>query len=133
MPTKELIEKLVEFRVRRPGTFLSHINFSNIAAQSISSAVQNQNDGSRTARFLRLFTEVRGRYQELPSVEKAKDFHVLTNEAPTSSKSRRPRNLPRWRVMLTPLPGAAGEPDTQPHAKVGRQGYLVHPRPVATP
>ena len=24
------------------------------------------------------------------------------------------RETPRWRVMLTPLPGAAGEPDSQP-------------------
>ena len=49
------------------------------------------------------------------------------------------KDTPRWRVMLTPLPGAhnAGlcppsEPDEPVHALAWRQGYLVQPRwPVA--
>ena len=41
------------------------------------------------------------------------------------------KETPHWRVMLTPLPGAAGEPDSQ-STPGGRQGYIVHSRwPVA--
>ena len=38
------------------------------------------------------------------------------------------KDAPRWRVMLTPLPGASGEPDSKSTLGRGRQGYLVHPR-----
>ena len=30
------------------------------------------------------------------------------------------KETPRWRVMLTPLPGATGEPDSQPTPWMGR-------------
>ena len=40
---------------------------------------------------------------------------------------------PRWRVMLTPLPGAAGEAGQPVHARAGRQDHIVHPRRRGTP
>ena len=38
------------------------------------------------------------------------------------------KETPRWRVMLTPLPGATGRAGQPVHAKSGRQGYLIQPR-----
>ena len=34
------------------------------------------------------------------------------------------KETPRWRVMLTPLPGAAGRAGQPVYARAGRQGYL---------
>ncbi len=42
------------------------------------------------------------------------------------------KESPRWRVMLTPLSGAVGEPDSQSTLE-GGQGHLVHPHWLATP
>ena len=100
VPTEELIEKLSQFRVRRLaglfGTFLNHANSGNMTAAEISLAAQSQNDGSRTNRFLRIFTEVRGRYQELLSAEGTKDFHDLINEAAGHIQGRRWTNSFRY-------------------------------------
>ena len=38
------------------------------------------------------------------------------------------KETPRWRVMLTPLPGGGGRTGLPVHAGAGSQGYLVHPR-----
>ena len=44
------------------------------------------------------------------------------------------KETPRWRVMLTPLPGASRmSPNSQSMPGSGRQGYLVHPHRPAAP
>ena len=70
VPVQELVEKLSQFRVRRLagllGTFLNHAKSGNMTAGDIAAAAQSQRDGSRTGRFLHVFTEVRRRHGELP-------------------------------------------------------------------
>lgn len=95
-PVEELVKKLSQFRVRRLagllGTFLNHAKSGNMTAGDIAAAAESQRDGSRTDRFLRVFTEVRRRYEELLAAEQAKDFHDLINEAAEHINARRWEN-----------------------------------------
>ena len=82
---EELVDKLAQFRVRRLavllGTFLHHAKSSDMTDAEIAAAAEGQLDGYRTRRFLRVFSEIRRRYEEGLAAEQAKDFHDLINEA----------------------------------------------------
>ena len=103
VPLEELVQKLSETRIRwlavLIGTFLNHAKSGNMSEGQILAAARNQGDKSRTGHFLKVFAEVRSRYEELLKVEGAKDFHDLINEA-AEHASRGEWNSPFRYVLI---------------------------------
>ena len=103
VPLEELVQKLSETRIRwlavLIGTFLNHAKSGNMSEGQILAAARNQGDKSRTGHFLKVFAELRSRYEELLKVEGAKDFHDLINEA-AEHASRGEWNSPFRYVLI---------------------------------
>ena len=91
VPLEELVKQLSETRIRRLavliGTFLNHAKSGIMSEGEILAAARNQGDQSRTDHFLKVFAEVRRRYEGLLKAEGAKDFHDLINEAAERASS----------------------------------------------
>ena len=85
VPIEELVQQLSETRIHwlavLIGTFLNHAKSGNMSEGKIRAAARNRGDRSRTDHFLKIFTEVRRRYEALLQAQGAKDFHDLINEA----------------------------------------------------
>ena len=85
IPTEQLVQQLSQERINwlthLLGGFLHHVKSANLSRAEIEGRAQNARDRKRTQRFLQVFHQVRERYQQLLTREKAIDFHDLINQA----------------------------------------------------